>query len=441
MKLQNNSLRTRLLRRSKLLAEASILCLASSTAFAAVVTSPVSNLPVPQTFDGVYINIVTGATGTTGGTTAGWDFNPFLSGTVMNIFWSPAPAGGVVAPATTTPLLNLAPGTVISGASTFTRTTAATNPNYHVTGTEILGLQFLNEATGVQNFGYAVIQTTAPGGFPATVVSITYENTGAPITVGGGNTPPQFAYAPAAGGTVNFTGGGAVGSTGTGTVTVTVGTAGSGTGTAATTTTTCTAPAAPFAGFGQTVTAVGNGAISGSPLSGTCTLGAAAATATLTCSENRGGTAVPVTFQLSGPAGTVAPVTSTPPSGTAIAFGNAPVGSPATRQVTFNNSAGTAQTVTCTAPAAPFSAAPLSIPVPAGGSAATTITFSPTAVGTFSGTLNCTAGATAFTFPLTGTGVAPAVATSVPTLGDTGRWLAILMLLGIGLAAMVVRKH
>ena len=94
----------------------------------------------------------------------------------------------------------------------------------------------------------------------------------------------------------------------------------------------------------------------------------------------------------------------------------------------------------CTAPAAPFSASPLSIPVPAGGSASTTVTLSSATTGSFTGTLNCTAGATTFTFNLAGGVIVIPVATSVPTLGDTGRWIAMLMLLGVGLAAVAVRR-
>jgi hypothetical protein len=119
-------------------------------------------------------------------------------------------------------------------------------------------------------------------------------------------TPPVFGYTPAAGSTVTATGGtGLVGSTSNLTITPSIQTAGTGTGAAATTTLTCTAPPAPFAGFGQTVTAVGTGAISGGPLAGTCTRGTSAATATLTCSENQGGTAVTRTWTLNCPAGSI----------------------------------------------------------------------------------------------------------------------------------------
>jgi subtilisin-like proprotein convertase family protein len=118
-------------------------------------------------------------------------------------------------------------------------------------------------------------------------------------------TPPVFSYTPAPGSTVTGTGGGLIGSTSNFTINVSIGTSGSGTGGAATTTLTCTAPTAPFAGFNQTVTAVGNGAISGGPLAGTCTRGPTAVTQTLTCTENQGGTPVTRTWTLNCPAGTI----------------------------------------------------------------------------------------------------------------------------------------
>jgi hypothetical protein len=126
-------------------------------------------------------------------------------------------------------------------------------------------------------------------------------------TISGGATPPVFGFTPAPGATVSATGGTTVGSTGNLSIAPAIATAGTGTGTPATTTLTCTAPTAPFAGFGQTVTAIGTGAITGGPLAGTCTLGAAAVTQGLTCVENRGGTPTTRTWTLSCPAGTAPP--------------------------------------------------------------------------------------------------------------------------------------
>ncbi len=114
--------------------------------------------------------------------------------------------------------------------------------------------------------------------------------------------PPVFAYSPPATWTVPFTGGTTVGTSGSASVAVSIGTAGAGAGAPATTITSCTAPSAPFSGFGETVTAVGPGAPSGGPLTGSCVLAAAAVTQTLTCSEVRAGVPTAVTFTLYCPA-------------------------------------------------------------------------------------------------------------------------------------------
>ncbi len=246
--------------------------------------------------------------------------------------------------------------------------------------------------------------------------------------------PPQFAYAPVPGSTVTAVGGIAVGSTGNLTITPSIGTAGAGSGPGETTTLTCTAPTAPFFGFGQTVTAVGSGPISGGPLSGTCILGASAVTQTLTCVENRGGTPLTHTWTLSCPAGTLLPLTSTPASGSSITLPSQALGGTSTTAtLQFQNPNAAAATVTCTAPAASqFTVSPLTINVPANGNASTTITYNSTVVGSFTGTLNCTAGTQSFTFTLLGS----TVATSVDTLSPLGKLLLVFGVLGVGLLAL-----
>jgi hypothetical protein len=255
------------------------------------------------------------------------------------------------------------------------------------------------------------------------------------LTLGTGGivaTPPQFAYTPAAGSTVTATGGGAVGSTGALTITPSIGTAGAGTGAAATTTLTCTAPTAPFTGFGQTVTAIGAGAISGGPLSGSCTLGAAAATQTLTCNENRGGTANARTWTLNCPAGAALPLTSNPASG-------ATVNAPGAIQVSNPNAS--PATVTCTAPAAPFSASPLSLAVPANGSASIQVSIGGVTPGSFTGTLNCTVGGSAQTLSFSLAGQVVAAPVAVPTGSPSGLALMALLLLLAGLGAFQLQRR
>ena len=419
MRANTMSLGKRVLSRAALLAPATVLCLASASSMAAIIDSGPISLSVPATLDGLYINVATGATGGTGGATPGWDFNPFLTGGNLGIFWAPAPAGGVGTTAATGPLIVLGPGSTIDSSALFTRAIAAAS-TLRPTQDAYFGFQFTNEGTGAVNFGYARFTSTGPTGFPFTITRLVFENAGAPITIPAGTTAPIFAYTPPAASTVSFTGGTTIGSTGNASIAVAIGTPGVGTGAAATTTTTCTAPTAPFAGFGQTVTAEGAGAITGSPLTGTCTLGAAVATQTLTCSENRGGTPTAVTFTLSCPAGTQPPLTSTPASGSTITLPPFTLGGAATTApLQFENPGTIAATVTCVAPTATeFTVAPLSIPVPAGGNASTTISFSSAAAGPFTGTLNCSAGAQNFTYSLSGTAAATPL-TSTPASGST----------------------
>lgn len=251
---------------------------------------------------------------------------------------------------------------------------------------------------------------------------------------GAADVPPVFAYTPAPG-AVTLTGGTTIGSTASTSIAVAIGTAGAGSGAAATTTVTCTAPAG-FTGFTGSATATGAGAISGGPFAGTCVLGAAAVTATMTCNEVQGGTTVARNFDLTCPAGTAVPLTSTPISGSTINLPQFTLGGMGTTApVAFQNPGLVGVTVNCTAPTATeFTVAPLSFPVPASGTASTTITFMSAVIGNFTGVLDCTAGAQAFTFNLAGSAGAPSQ--PVPSLGDGMRGLLALLLLSLGVAAV-----
>jgi hypothetical protein len=309
------------LSRAVLLAAAAAAAVTSLSAQAAIVDSGPVNITIPANIDGVYFNVVTAATGTAGASVAGWDVNLYQTGAGLTFFWPSTPAnssGGVVAGTVYAPQ---PVGASIGPTSTFALTSGGGGDppfaNFRVTGDHNLGIRFFNEATGAINFGYVTIRATAPSGFPASIIRYVYENNGTAITVtapGGAAVAPTLAFNPATGSTVTFTGGTAVGSTRNGSIAVALGTpAGAGTGAPATTTLTCTPPTAPFSGFGQTITAVGNGAVSGTTLSGTCTVAAAAATQTLTCNENRGGTANTRTWTLSCPAAAAAPSVASVP--------------------------------------------------------------------------------------------------------------------------------
>ncbi|WP_440224079.1 hypothetical protein ACQQ2N_02415 [Dokdonella sp. MW10] len=151
------------------------------------------NLVVPQTLDGFYINFLTGTTGTSGGSVPGWDFNPYLTGSALYFFYPTTPANSHGAVATTaggTVLAVVPQGGLIGPASSFTASAggggAANYVNWHagVSGSNYLGFRFFNETTSAINYGWAQLTTTAPNGFPATLVEYCYRNDGTAIEAG-----------------------------------------------------------------------------------------------------------------------------------------------------------------------------------------------------------------------------------------------------------------
>lgn len=144
------------------------------------------NLAIPQTTGGVYINFLTGATGASAGSVPGWDLNPYLAlgGGRIGFYWNPSPAASSGGVSSAGQYTDLSAGGTISGASTFINTIAATN-NFLTPGQHVLGFRFFNEGTASINFGYAVINVAAGGsvpGFPATLLSYSFENSGGAIT-------------------------------------------------------------------------------------------------------------------------------------------------------------------------------------------------------------------------------------------------------------------
>lgn len=139
---------------------------------------------VTNTFAGIYLNFVTGVAGATPAGSPGWDFNPYAAtGGNLQFFWPTAPASSFGGVSSAGVYSNLSAGAVVSAGSTFITTATATSPNFNVAGTHILGFRFFNEATSAINFGYLTIVSGGAGGFPATITSYSYENSGAAITV------------------------------------------------------------------------------------------------------------------------------------------------------------------------------------------------------------------------------------------------------------------
>ena len=159
---------------------AASMTVASGQVMAAVqcFTTPI---PVPQTTQGIYINLFTGAAGTAAATTD-WDFNPW--GTTNLGFFSPGAPQGHVAVGTV--VSNLPTGTLVDGASTYTgsQSSAANMVNFRSgVSPGYVGVRFAQAA--VTYYAWVSITTAGPNGTPATVNSWCFENTaGTGITVG-----------------------------------------------------------------------------------------------------------------------------------------------------------------------------------------------------------------------------------------------------------------
>ncbi|MEO5733209.1 MAG: PEP-CTERM sorting domain-containing protein [Rubrivivax sp.] len=164
------------------------VALASATAQAAVINVDFSGNPfstVPFNIDGFYLNVVTGATGTSGGAVPGYDLNPYFSGsggaTPGARFLLPSTGGMVGAAGAATPLAN---NSTVAAASSFINGVVNTNQISAPT-ISTFGFSFLNEGTGLTNYGYVVVQQSAN---PATAGSVrvlryAYDNMGQSITV------------------------------------------------------------------------------------------------------------------------------------------------------------------------------------------------------------------------------------------------------------------
>jgi MYXO-CTERM domain-containing protein len=141
------------------------------------------NLVIPGNIDGLYINIETQATGSSGSGVAGWDINPY-GGTGLNFF--AATGTTYVRLAASGGPTNLALGYVVDSASTFANSTsnvfAAGSPSgWQLDAVNYFGFRFLNGA-GSTLYGYGVMEVGSTA-TTRTLLSLSYEDSGAGITI------------------------------------------------------------------------------------------------------------------------------------------------------------------------------------------------------------------------------------------------------------------
>jgi hypothetical protein len=164
-----------------------------NTAEAEIIHSGAVNIVIPDTTDGLYMNLITGVTsGDPGNLPAGWDINPYSTvvGTTFNLwaantttwlFTAPVP------PATANQYVQPV-GTAVNGTQTFGRpgnsiNFAAAGGQATLGADNYFGVQFQNEATGATNFGWVKITFGATPGVRA-ITEYAYENAGASINIG-----------------------------------------------------------------------------------------------------------------------------------------------------------------------------------------------------------------------------------------------------------------
>ncbi len=147
---------------------AAVLLAFAPAAQAVVVVSPASNLVVPLTSAGIYINVVSGVSNVAPASAPGWDINPWGSATstsALNFFNAALPAGTVPASGSYVvsvvgQVASLAAGTVVgattplfgSGQAT---TTAATSP-WVLNATNYFGFRFSGD-DGLLHYGYGTM--------------------------------------------------------------------------------------------------------------------------------------------------------------------------------------------------------------------------------------------------------------------------------------------
>ena len=173
------------------------------TADASIVYSGVVNLNVPSTTAGIYLNVATGVSAITPGGAPGWDLNPWGS-TSLNL-WANNGASvndGIIqnfpGGSSATLVDNVPLGTVVDGTSSFGRTssveTTGTTAFVVSSSNNYIGFRFLNEGTGVYDFGWAQFSfSTTTSSQPRTLVAYGFENTGLPIAVGAVPEPSTMA--------------------------------------------------------------------------------------------------------------------------------------------------------------------------------------------------------------------------------------------------------
>lgn len=153
---------------------------------AAVVSWENCNLVIPNTIDGLYINVQAQTVGSAGSVVAGWDINPYSA---TSLTWFNATGTGMMRfPGVTTGSAgSLAVGTVVGASGSFGSgaVVVGANPgNWQLNALNYFGFRFI-AADGLTHYGYGTFQIgSSIAGADRTITNLYYEDVaGASITV------------------------------------------------------------------------------------------------------------------------------------------------------------------------------------------------------------------------------------------------------------------
>jgi len=160
---------------------------------AAVVAWENCNLVIPNTIDGLYINVQTQVTGSAGSVVAGWDINPYGAPALQ---WFNATGTGMMRfPGVTSGSAgSLAIGTIVGGAGVTnngfatsfgsgTVTVGSAPGNWQLNAVNYFGFRFV-AADGGTKYGYGTFAIGAAiNGADRTITNLYYEDSGGSIVV------------------------------------------------------------------------------------------------------------------------------------------------------------------------------------------------------------------------------------------------------------------
>ena len=145
------------------------------------------NLSVPATTEGLYLNLITGVSGTAESQVAGFDIDIYAAVSTnpsgqMKFYWGQASNGGAGVVSSGDSYAVLLPNAIIGPDSTFSRAAFTGDTSAWQAGAAgYLGMRFLDEGSATIVYGWIALASTAPLGFPATIEGWCYEGGGTPI--------------------------------------------------------------------------------------------------------------------------------------------------------------------------------------------------------------------------------------------------------------------